>query len=87
MLKEKGTNPKEAISGHLGAHDACADGPRVEADADFQLVIGLVQNFEALDGIQNADGHASDFTCVAIFVANRQSTHHHVRVACGVEMD
>ena len=74
------TNSEEAISGHLGAHDARADGSRVEADADFQLVVGLVPDLEALHRIHNADRHARDFTCVQIPVANRQSAHHHVGV-------
>lgn len=59
---------------------------RVNANAYLQLQLRLVLDGETFHCVQNGQRHQSDFARMIVAVALRQSGHHHVRVADGLDL-
>jgi hypothetical protein len=77
---------EETIMGHPLAHDSCANWPRVDPDSHLQLVVGLVLDREATDGVQYGQREKCDFACVDVTVSLREPGDHHVSVADGFHL-
>lgn len=58
----------------------------MNADAYFQLKLGLMQDCKRFDIIQDGERHQSNFFGMIVLVAHGQPGDHHVRIADGLDL-
>eukprot|EP01137_Pigoraptor_chileana_P018791 Opistho-2@78858 len=77
---------EQTVAGHLKTDDTRHDGARVEAHTELQLGAGHVPDGEGRGGVEEIQGHRSNFARMAVAVARRETRRHHVCITNGLDL-